>query len=74
MIWNGFPSCRMGNYMITAQENSFYNKTLWGAYAAGQIKEAITKEYPFTAEGVGQAHIDLASRKTTGKLVIKIAE
>jgi len=60
--------------MVTAQEISFYNKRLWEEYAAGHIKEAITKEYPFTAEGVAQAHIDLAGRKTTGKLVIKIAE
>ena len=64
----------MGNYMVTAQEISFYNKGLWGEYAAGHIKEAISKEYPFTAEGVAQAHIDLAGRKTTGKLVIKVAE
>ena len=60
--------------MVTAQEITFYNKGLWGEYAAGHIKEAISKEYPFTAEGVSQAHIDLAGRKTTGKLVIKIAE
>jgi len=64
----------MGNYMITPQENTFYNKGLWEAYAAGQIKEAISKEYAFTAEGVAQAHTDLASRKTTGKLVVKIAK
>jgi NADPH2:quinone reductase len=64
----------MGNYMVTTQEISFYSKGLWEAYTAGHIKEMISREYPFTAEGVAQAHIDLAGRKTTGKLVVKIAE
>ena len=64
----------MANYMVTPQEISFYNKGLWEAYAAGQIKEAISNEYPFTSEGVAQAHMALAGRKTTGKLIVKIAE
>jgi len=35
---------------------------------------AVYKEYPFTAEGVAAAQVDQASGKTTGKLIIKIAD
>ena len=34
----------------------------------------VHKEYPFTAEGVVDAQKDLTGGKTTGKLVIKIAD
>ena len=35
--------------------------------AKGIIKVQIYKEYPFTAEGVRSAHIDLTSRASVGK-------
>lgn len=34
----------------------------------------IHKEYPFTAEGVSQSQIDISSRGTVGKLLIKVSD
>jgi NADPH2:quinone reductase len=47
---------------------------LFNAVASGALKVHVFKEYPFTAEGVGEAQATLASGKTTGKLIIKVSE
>jgi len=67
--------CRptMGNYMATAEECAFYFKWLFDLTDQGVLKYQIHKEYPFTAEGVKQSQVDIQSRGTTGKLLIKIA-
>jgi hypothetical protein len=62
----------VNNYMATPSEIAFYNKGLWGAYTAGHLKETVYKECDFTADGVIQAHKDIESRQTTGKLLIKV--
>jgi NADPH2:quinone reductase len=38
------------------------------------VQFTIGKEYPFTAEGVSQSQIDISSRGTVGKLLIKVSE
>ena len=40
--------------------------------ASGAVKSVVCKEYPFTAEGVVQAHKDLADGRSVGKLLIKV--
>jgi NADPH:quinone reductase len=65
---------RVGNYLKTAAETTHYYNELWQLIQAGGLKVHIYKEYPFTAEGVAAAQIDQASGKTTGKLMIKIAD
>lgn len=35
---------------------------------------SIHKVYPFTTEGVAQSQIDIQSRATTGKLLIKVSD
>lgn len=40
----------------------------------GDLKINIFADYPFTAEGVRQAQSDLTGGKTTGKVLIKVAD
>jgi NADPH2:quinone reductase len=42
--------------------------------ARADIQFTIHKEYPFTAEGVSQSQIDISSRGTVGKLLIKVSD
>ena len=49
-----------------------YGKELVEVLASGAVKPVIGKEYPFTAEGVVQAHKDLADGRSVGKLLIKV--
>ncbi|BEI93233.1 uncharacterized protein CcaverHIS019_0508610 [Cutaneotrichosporon cavernicola] len=48
-------------------------KDMTDIVAAGGIKFAVHKEYPFTEEGVQQTQIDITGRGTTGKLLIHVA-
>lgn len=65
---------RMGNYAYTASEASYYSNKLWSLVESGTLRATVHREYPFSAEGVRQAQIDLTSGKTAGKLVIKVDE
>jgi NADPH2:quinone reductase len=60
------------NYLVTLEEHNRYSKELWGLVSGGALKTAIHAEYPFTADGVRQAQIDLTTGKTSGKLLIKV--
>lgn len=60
------------NYLVTLEERNSYSTELWGLVSSGALKINIHAEYPFTAEGVRQAHTDLTSGVTTGKLMIKV--
>ena len=60
--------------VYTVQEKDAVGKELFGLVAAGQLKINIHGEYPFTAEGVKAAQQDLVAGKTTGKLLIKVAD
>jgi NADPH2:quinone reductase len=62
------------NYLVTLEERNGYSTELWGLVSSGALKINIHAEYPFTAEGVRQAHTDLASGITTGKLMIKVTD
>jgi len=64
---------RLNNYLVTLEECNRYTKELWALVSSGTLKINIHTEYPFTAEGVRQAHVDLTTGKTTGKLLIKVA-
>jgi NADPH:quinone reductase-like Zn-dependent oxidoreductase len=64
----------VNNYIYTAAERTHYYNELWQLIQSGGLKIHIYKEYPFTAEGVAAAQTDQASGKTTGKLIIKIAD
>jgi len=43
-------------------------------HESANVQFTIGKEYPFTAEGVSQSQIDISSRGTVGKLLIKVSE
>ncbi|KDQ63083.1 hypothetical protein JAAARDRAFT_29081 [Jaapia argillacea MUCL 33604] len=62
------------NYLVTPDETLKYGTELYDLIARGIIKINIYKEYPFTGEGVAQAQTDLVGGKSTGKLLIKIAD
>ncbi|KAF8640806.1 hypothetical protein AX17_000455 [Amanita inopinata Kibby_2008] len=64
----------MSNYVYTPEEAYHYGKKTFSLISDGVVKIHVFKEYPFTAEGVQQAQRDLTGGKTTGKLVIKIAD
>ncbi|KAI0293450.1 NAD-P-binding protein [Russula brevipes] len=61
------------NYTVTLEERNRYATELWRLVSSGVLKINVHAEYPFTAESVRQAHIDLTTGKTTGKLLIKVA-
>ena len=63
----------MANYVFTAEEAAYYGKELFDLVEKNVLKIQIFKNYPFTAEGVQDAHRDLTGGKTTGKLLIKVA-
>ncbi|KAF8913234.1 hypothetical protein CPB84DRAFT_1742588 [Gymnopilus junonius] len=64
----------MNNYVYTPEEAEHYGKALFQLVGNGDLSIKIFNEYPFTAEGVKQAHTDLTERggKTIGKLLIKV--
>jgi NADPH2:quinone reductase len=62
------------NYLVTLEERNSYSTELWGLVSSGALKINIHTEYPFTAEGVRQAHTDLTSGITSGKLMIKVTD
>lgn len=64
----------MGNYAYTPSEVLYYAKALSSHLLDGTLKTLIHKEYPFTTEGVREAHTDLTTGKTIGKLLIKISD
>jgi len=62
----------MGNYLVTPGENVHYSTVLFNYVEQGVLNATVYKEYPFSAEGVQQAHSDLTGGRTTGKLLIKL--
>ncbi|KAI9456452.1 NAD-P-binding protein [Russula earlei] len=64
----------LSNYTVTLEERNHYSEELWRWVSTGKLKINIHAEYPFTAQGVRQAHVDLTTGKTTGKLLIKVAD
>jgi len=64
----------MANYTYTAEEAYYYGKKVFELVANGTLNVHIYKEYPFTAEGLREAHTDLVGGKTVGKLVINVTD
>ncbi|KAF8313078.1 NAD(P)-binding protein [Clavulina sp. PMI_390] len=64
---------KVGVYTETPEEAEYYSQEYFRLVAEDGVKVLIRKEYPFSAEGVRQAQIDIASRGTVGKLVINVA-
>lgn len=64
----------MSNYVYTAEEAFYYGQEVTKLVGNGVLKINIFKEYSFTTEGVREAQRDLTGGKTTGKLLIKIAD
>ena len=65
--------CRpvLNNYVVTKEEMQTYSSEMFDLYAKGAFKLSRWQDgYPFSVEGMRQAHEDLAGRKTTGKLVV----
>jgi NADPH2:quinone reductase len=78
LVWPAHTSVlhasRFANYLVTLEERNRYSAELWRLISSGALKINIHAEYPFTAEGLRQAHVDLTGGKTTGKLLIKVAD
>ncbi|KAL5519525.1 ZTA1 [Sanghuangporus vaninii] len=64
----------VANYIYTPSEFSHYVETFFSLVSSGAVKFKIFKEYPFTAEGVRQAQIDITGHSTIGKLVVKVSD
>jgi NADPH2:quinone reductase len=64
---------RAFNYLAEPEEVTRYGQELYDLVANGTIKVRVHREYPFTAQGVQDAHSDLASGTTTGKLIVRVA-
>ncbi|KAG9046282.1 hypothetical protein FS837_004740, partial [Tulasnella sp. UAMH 9824] len=62
---------RLFGYITTPEEIRTYHTKYDELLASGVVKPVIHKEYPFTAEGVKQSQIDITSRGTIGKLILK---
>ncbi|KAL3495275.1 hypothetical protein BJX62DRAFT_222756 [Aspergillus germanicus] len=56
-------------YIETREEFEYYVNELFGLLKSGELKVKIHKVYPL--DQVAQAHTDLESRGTTGKLLLK---
>ncbi|SNX87207.1 related to NADPH2:quinone reductase [Melanopsichium pennsylvanicum] len=60
------------NYVTTREERERYSKELFDLVESGQVKINVHKEYEFSTNGMRAAFTDIKSRKTTGKLLVKI--
>ncbi|KAF3803854.1 putative quinone oxidoreductase [Colletotrichum gloeosporioides] len=60
----------VNNYVATREELEKYSSELFEMITSGKVEVAIHKAYPL--KDVKQAHTDLESRNTTGKLLLKI--
>lgn len=61
-------------YISTPEDFQGYARQLVEAIQAGNLKFVVHKTYGFTAEEIAQSQKDIASRGTTGKLIIKVAQ
>ena len=60
------------NYTEDPKEALKWFNEVWRLVANGTLKMRLN-EYPFTPEGVKQSQLDMASGKSVGKLIIKVA-
>ncbi|EST05349.1 Alcohol dehydrogenase GroES-like protein [Kalmanozyma brasiliensis GHG001] len=60
------------NYVTTREERETYSKELFELIESGKVKINVHDTYGFTTDEMRRAFADIKSRKTTGKLVIKL--
>ena len=60
------------NYVTTREERETYSNELFELIKSGKVKINVHDEYQFTTEEMRRAFADIKSRKTTGKLVVKV--
>ncbi|GAA5932828.1 hypothetical protein JCM1841_005442 [Sporobolomyces salmonicolor] len=67
--------CRpvLNQYVHTHEEFTTYATELFEIVKKGDLKLAVHGEYPLTTAGIRQAQTDITSRKTSGKLLVKVA-
>ncbi|KAI1785868.1 NAD-P-binding protein [Ganoderma leucocontextum] len=75
--WHSFytPACIRQSatlYVQQPENGRDYGQELVGFLESGAVKPVISKEYPFTAEGVAQSQTDMAEGRSVGKLLIKV--
>ncbi|GAA6009436.1 hypothetical protein JCM10207_003779 [Rhodosporidiobolus poonsookiae] len=63
----------LNQYVHTQEEFQTYATELFHLIEQGVLNLAVHGEYPLTTEGVRQTQIDITSRKTSGKLLVKVA-
>ncbi|GAA5889742.1 hypothetical protein JCM6882_004307 [Rhodosporidiobolus microsporus] len=68
--------CRpvLNQYVHTQDEFQSYSTELFDLIKKGVLNLSVHGEYPLTTEGVRQTQIDITSRKTSGKLLVKVAD
>ncbi|EIW70223.1 hypothetical protein TREMEDRAFT_38859 [Tremella mesenterica DSM 1558] len=64
----------MNPFISTQEDFTRYASKIFDLIKQGGLKFTIHKIYDFSPEGVSQSQIDIASRGTVGKLVIKVAD
>lgn len=67
--------CRpvLNQYVHTKEEFQQYTKELWDILDKGHLNLSVYKEYDLSTEGIRQSQEDIMSRKTSGKLLVKVA-
>ncbi|GFZ46360.1 hypothetical protein JCM24511_04607 [Saitozyma sp. JCM 24511] len=64
----------LGPFIAEPEDFARYAKEIFDIVQKGGLKFSIHKVYPFSAEGVAQSQMDIASRTTTGKLLIHVSD
>ncbi|GAA6061498.1 hypothetical protein JCM10212_000202 [Sporobolomyces blumeae] len=67
--------CRpvLNQYVYTQEEFTRYSSELFEIVKLGHLDLAVHGEYDLSTEGIKQAQMDIMGRKTSGKLLIKVA-
>lgn len=63
----------LNNYVYTQEEFEAAYADLFQLIEKGHVKFKIHGEYDLSAQGIRQAQEDITSRKTSGKLIVKVA-
>ncbi|KDE02769.1 hypothetical protein, variant [Microbotryum lychnidis-dioicae p1A1 Lamole] len=64
----------LNQYVHTKHEFQTYSTELFGLLASGQLRLSVHSEYPLSTKGIKQAQVDIMGRKSSGKLLIKVAQ
>ncbi|SCV67091.1 BQ2448_5737 [Microbotryum intermedium] len=64
----------LNQYVHTKQEFQSYSRELFGLLESGKLRLSVYQEFPLSTEGIRQAQIDIMGRKSSGKLLVKVAD